>query len=394
MSTVSNLAEATTLANWRTQPFNGWSFHHVDALVDGRRIGADGRQSRLDAGPRVDLSTILLPSGETVEDALASSCTDAFIVLHQGRVVAERYDALMGPEDRHIVFSVSKSLTGSLAGVLVETGALDPDAPVVDYVPELKGSAWGDASVRHVLDMTVSVRFIEDYFDPQGDVARYRVAMDWNPPGELPYAGGLHDFFPGLPKDADEHGETFHYVSPNSDVLGWILERASGKTLAELMSQMIWTPLGAEADGWITVDRNGAPRTAGGICVRARDLARFGEMMRNMGRANGVQIVPEAWVRDILANGSREAWARGGMKDLFPAGHYRSKWYVPDSFPGAMMAVGIHGQWICSDPEAELTIVKLSSQPLPEDLDLDRKTLSVFAALRQCFLHGLEQPAD
>ena len=383
MPTAKELKEHTTLANWRTAPYSRWSFHHVDELVRVDPIAAPHEAAELKTGSNLDLGSVMLDDRQSVQDALDASHTDAFLVLHEGAIVAECYGQLMQASDRHIIFSVSKSVTGCLAGILVEEGLLDPDKPVMDYVAALKGSAWGDATVRDVLDMTVSIRFVEDYLDPQGDVSRYRVAMDWNPPGDFPYEGGLHAFLPKLPKGDGPHGHRFHYVSPNSDVLGWVLEAASGKKIAELLSDKIWRKCGAEADGMITVDKMGGARTAGGICVRARDLARFGEMMRNEGRANGKQIVPARWIEDIRNNGDRGAWERGGMADLYPTGSYRSQWYVPDTHSGALMAIGIHGQWIYVDPDNGLTVIKLSSQPLPEDGAMDRLTLSVFKALSE-----------
>ncbi|WP_068115717.1 serine hydrolase domain-containing protein [Tropicimonas marinistellae] len=382
MPETGTLEAETTLANWRTRPFSGWSFRHVDRLVGGQRVAAAAQASPMERGPALDLSALVLPSGERVDAALARSHTDAFLVLHRGRIVCEIYNGPMVPEDRHIVFSVSKSVTGALAGILVDDGLLDPDSPVTSYVPELADSAWGDATVRNVLDMTVSLRFAEDYLDPRGDVPRYRVAMDWDPPGDIPYEGGLHGYLPSLPKGDGPHGAVFHYASPNSDVLGWMLERASGSRFADLLSEKIWRPLGAEADGWITVDRQGGARAAGGLCLCARDLARFAEMMRNGGRANGTQIVPEGWVADTLRNGDRAAWARGSRLDgLIPAGSYRNQWYLSDALPGAMIAIGIHGQWIYADPPRGVTIVRLSSQPLPEDDALDATMLEVFAAI-------------
>ncbi|NDR56293.1 serine hydrolase domain-containing protein [Aliiruegeria sabulilitoris] len=382
MSETETLEAETNLTNWRTHPFCRWSFHHVDHLLHGHLIAAPTQRGPVEQAGALDLASLALPSGQSVAEALESAYSDAFLVLHRGRIVHESYDGLMAPEDRHIIFSVSKSVTGALAGILVEEGRLDPERPVTDYIPELANSAWGDATVRHVLDMVVSIRFIEDYLDPQGDVSRYRVAMDWNPPGNFPYVGGLHSFLPTLPKDSGPHGAAFHYVSPNSDVLGWILERASGCKFADLLSDRIWRPLGAEADAWITVDREGGSRTAGGICTRARDLARFGEMMRNKGRANGLQIVPESWIKDILQNGDRQAWSRGsGLDGLVPTGSYRNQWYLSDAHPGAMIAIGIHGQWIYVDPRHEVTIIKLSSQPLPEDEALDTIMLDMFRTI-------------
>jgi len=205
--------------------------------------------------------------------------------------------------------------------------------------------------------------------------------MDWNPSAEFPYEGGLHHFLATLKKDQAPHGERFEYASPNSDLLGWILERAAGAPMAELLTRHLWQPLGAETDGYITVDRHGAARTAGGICVTMRDLARFGDMVRERGRANGRQVVPESWIDDIFTRGSEEAWTKGEMTGLLKRARYRSKWYVPSDLPDTLIAIGIHGQWIYIDRPAGVTVVKLSSQPLPVDDPLDVRILAMFRAI-------------
>jgi hypothetical protein len=374
-----------TLANWRQHPFSRRGFVEVDRLIATQPIPAAARPSPLPTGPKLDLETIRVGNGNAT-DLLAASDTDGFLVLRDGAVVTEFYAPHMDAESRHIVFSVSKSMTGILAGVLVARGELDPEEAVTRYVPELAGSAYGDATVRNVLDMTVSLRFIEDYLDPLGDVARYRVAMDWNPPSAFPYQGGLHHFLGTLAKDRLPHGERFEYASPNADLLGWILERATGDRVADLLAQHLWQPMGAETAGLVTVDRQGAARTAGGICVTLRDLARFGEMVRNDGRANGRQVVPQSWISDIASGGDPDAWRKGEMVGLFPEARYRSQWYAPADPTGTLIAIGIHGQWIYIDREAGVTIVKLSSQPLPVDDALDHRMIALFrlivAALR------------
>lgn len=376
---MSTLPEPT-LANWRQHPFNVRGFVEVDRIVSSQPIKAGSDAQPLLKGDPVDLGAIR--AGEqSAAELLADSHTDGFLVLKHGSVVHEAYGAAMDASTRHIIFSISKSVTGTLAGVLVEHGQLDPDASVTRYVPELVDSAYGDATVRHVLDMTVSLRFIEDYLDPRGDVARYRVAMDWNPPADFPYEGGLHHFLGTLKKDRAPHGERFEYASPNSDLLGWILERAAGAPMAELLTRHLWQPLGAETDGYITIDRHGAARTAGGICVTMRDLARFGDMVRMGGSVDGRQVVPKPWIDDIFTRGSEEAWTRGEMTGLLKGARYRSKWYVPLDVPGTLIAIGIHGQWIYVDRPAGVTIVKLSSQPLPVDDPLDAKILAMFRAV-------------
>lgn len=376
-----NTLPEPTLANWRQHPFNVRGFVEVDRIIASQPIKAGPESQPLMTDAIIDLDAIRA-GDRSAAQLLTESHTDGFLVLKDGSVVAETYRPTMNATTRHIIFSVSKSVTATLAGVLVERGELDPEAPVTRYIPELKSSAYGDATVRHVLDMTVSLRFIEDYLDPRGDVARYRVAMDWNPPGDFPFEGGLHHFLGTLSKDNSPHGERFEYASPNSDLLGWILERAGKSSIAELLTRHLWEPLGAEHDGYITVDRFGAGRAAGGICVTLRDLARFGEMVREDGKSQqGRQVVPKDWIEDILSQGSEEAWNKGEMTGLLRHARYRSKWYVPSDVPDTLIAIGIHGQWIYINRRAGVTIVKLSSQPLPVDDPLDVKILAMFRAI-------------
>lgn len=383
MADETESAFPASIDNWRKHPHSSWGFQNVDRLVPTRTIEAGAAGAKALRVETLDLEAHQLADGRSIRTALNESFTDGFLVLHRGNVVAEHYANGLTSHTRHIVFSVSKSITGLVAGVLVDKGLLDPEALAVAYVPELAGSAFADATVRQVLDMTVNVRFIEDYLDPLGDVARYRVAMDWDPPRAFVYEGGLHDFLARLPRNEGPHGHMFQYVSPTTDVLGWVLERAGGKPLGTLVSECVWQPMGAESDAFIAVDRHGAARAAGGICATLGDLGRLGEMMRNEGSAEGRQVVPAAWFDDILNGGSREAWGRGEFTGLFSSARYRAKWYVPDVVPGEFCAIGIHGQWIYVDPVAEMTVVKLSSQPIPADDAMDQQTLAVFRMLGQ-----------
>ena len=126
------------------------------------------------------------------------------------------------------------------------------------------------------------------------------------------------------------HGGRFHYVSPNTDLLAWVFERASGMRYAELVTERLWKPLGTEASGYITVDRIGGARAAGGKCLLARDLARVGMMMANGGQREGKQVIPALWLEDIVKNGDPQAWKDGDFYDDMgqPDIHYRSKWYI------------------------------------------------------------------
>ncbi|MDB5547691.1 MAG: serine hydrolase [Tardiphaga sp.] len=367
--------QQVTIANWRTAPFSRWGFQNVRELLPTANIARSDSPTSLPSEPRylddvtfagLDGAAMTLPQGLRAID------TDGFIALHRGRVVAEWYANGLTPSTQHLIFSVSKSFCGTLGGILVAAGKLDPDALVVSYVPEMKGSVYGDCTVRHLLDMSVGIEFNEDYLATEGSIVDYRRATGWDPvPAGAPAAPHLRAFLTTLKHDGTPHGETFHYVSTNTDLLGWVYERACNKPYAKILQDELWAPMGAESDAYIAVDSHGAARAAGGICATLRDLARFGEMMRNNGVSNGRPVVPNDWVHDIRKNGDAAAWSRGKFTVLFPNGNYRSKWYTPDVAREAFSAIGIHGQWIYIDPQAETVIVRVSSQAIPFDMPKD-----------------------
>ncbi len=371
-----------TLANWREAPLNRWSLHNVRQILPTQPIERGGTASAL---PRevqaIDRIGLRRADGRTttVGGVLGETFTDGFVVLHRGRIVHETYGAGMRPEDQHILFSVTKSVTATLAGIYVEKGLLDPDARVVRYIPEAKGSAYGTATVRHVLDMTVGIAFVEDYTSTTGDFVRYREASGWNPVFDPRKLSDIRTFVTTL-KPAGKHGHAFHYVSPNSDLLGWIIERATDTRFHELASRDLWGPMGAEFDAYMATDRVGTPRTAGGLCTSLRDLARFGQMMLERGQAQGRQVVPGAWIDDIRTNGDPKAWARGS-KGFLPGGRYRGKWYITGNEHDAFCGIGIHGQWLYVDPAASVVIAKFSSQPAAVDDAMDDLCLRAFDAV-------------
>lgn len=371
------------LGNWRTWPYSQWAFHHVRELIPTAIVPTNPASAiPFIASDGADIDRIRFDSlsGEhfTVASALSPSHTDALLVVHDGRIAFEWYADHYDGNEPHLLFSVSKSVTGTLAGIVTGQGLLDPEAPVTRYVPELAGSVYGGCRVRHVLDMAVGIAFEESYLDAAGDYGRYRVATAWNPPVPGLPVMTTREFLATLRPDGTAHGQQFRYVSPNSDVLGWVLERATGTPFATLLSEQLWRPLGAEGDACVTVDHAGAARSAGGICALLRDLGRFGELMRNGGRAAGKrQVVPADWVGDTLNGGNdiTDAWwiteVGPGCTPAVRPPRYRNQWYQTGNSGGAFFAVGIHGQWIYVDPAATLTMVRLSSQPRPVDDALD-----------------------
>lgn len=374
---------AVTLENWRTAPFSRFSFGHAEEIVPSATISATAEYPE---GSPIgsDLLGLALPEGLAGQPHVGAyldyAHTDAFVVMKAGKIVAEHYALHAGIDQRHIVFSISKSLTALVIATLEADGLINPKAPVTDLLPEAAGSAYGDCTIRDVLDMRVSLAFDEAYLNTDGAYARYRRATLWNPADKSQPNETLLAFLMTLKKDTHPHGGAHFYASPNSDLLGILIERATGERYADVLSSRLWKPLGAKNHASVTVDAEGTARAAGGISVTARDLARVGEMLRNGGSVDGKRLIPEAWLTDMLTAGDHQAWV-DGKSNFFTKGRYRSQWYQSGEPDGAFCAIGIHGQWLYVDPSTETTIVKLSSQPNPLDDELKHDNFAFFRAL-------------
>lgn len=229
-------------------------------------------------------------------------------------------------------------------------------SPAADVIPELKATAWAGATVAHLLDMRWGVAFDEDCLAKSGPIIAYRKSTGWDPlePGEAP--SDLRSYFHEMRQLESAHGVRFAYLSPNTDLLGWIIERAAGKRYADLVSELLWQPIGASEGAYITVDRLGAPRAAGGMCTTARDLALVGQLLVAGGAGDGRQIVRTSWIEMIASDGDPTAWSAGNLARYYPGIpiHYRAQWYVERSIPRMLFCLGIHGQIFSSMPETTL----------------------------------------
>ncbi|WP_157015139.1 serine hydrolase domain-containing protein [Mesorhizobium xinjiangense] len=373
-----------TLANWRTHPSSRWSFQNVGEFVPSARFAEPvGEEPGSPGASSLHDLAVMSSGGEQVPaaDYLEQSFGDAFVAMREGRIVAEWHAPHCAAARPHVVFSISKSITGMLAGIAHGEGLLDPDAPVAQYVEVEPGSAYSQARVRDLLDMTVSLEFEEDYLNRDGPFDRYRRAMLWNPERAGTTPETLAAVLASLPRAPGNHGERFYYASPNTDMLGLVVERATGRRYHAYLGEKLWGAMGARGAGEVTIDREGTARAAGGVCVTARDLARLGQLVMENGRGpDGAQVIPAAWIDDMRSNGDRKAWTTGNFADVFADGRYRSCWYSVGDADGCLAAVGIHGQWIWINPRRGVVLVKFSSRPEPSD---DAATQQEIAALRQ-----------
>lgn len=340
--------------------------------------------------PRIDALPVV-PTGAsqplTWRQALDATYTDGIVVLHRGNVVYERYFGVLTDDGQHAAMSVTKSVVGTLGAMLVADGTLDARRKIADYVPELGESAFGSATLRQVLDMTTALDYSEDYADPNAHVWAH--AQAGNPlPKPKDYTGPRSYFeFLQTVRQRGEHGQAFGYKTVNTDVLGWVIARVTGRNVAQLLSERIWSRLGSEQDAYFTVDSIGTPFAGGGLNAGLRDMARFGEMLRNGGRFNGQQIVPASVVKDIRQGGDKEAFAKAGYSQL-KGWSYRAMWWVSHNPDGAYMARGVHGQSIYIDPAAEMVIVRFASHPVAANAANDGVTLPAYAALARYLLEN------
>ena len=374
-------------SNYFSFPKLRWTVCHLRELLPteqvSRGIGAPVRLEVALDEEAIDALTFT-PIGSnremTFEESLAANYTDGLLILHEGKVVYERYLGCLDETGKHGAMSMTKSLTGLLAEILVAEGKLDDTALVSSIVPELRGSAFGNATVRQVMDMTTGLAYSEDYSDPSADVWIYSAAAS-----PLPKAAdytGPDGYFEYLQTVRPEgaHGDAFHYKTINTDALGWIISRVSGMAVTELLSERIWTRMGAEQDAYVTVDGKGIPFAGGGLSAGLRDLGRIGLLMLGEGEIDGVRLFPSEAVASIRQGGSKEAFAKAGYATL-EGGSYRGMWWLFHNENGAFAARGVHGQTIYVDPTAEMVLVRFASFPIATNSRIDPTSLPAYQAV-------------
>ncbi len=328
----------------------------------------------------------------TWDAAFDANYTDGILVLHKGRIVYERYDGCLNEDTLHGAMSVTKSLTGLMAEVLVAEGKLDETALLRDIIPELEQSAFGDATVRQVLEMTTALDYSEDYSDPEAEIWTFAEAGSPLPKPEG-YDGprSYFDYLQTVQKDG-EHGEAFGYKTVNSDAAGWLIARTTGVSAADYLSNRIWSKIGAEREAFYTVDSIDTPFAGGGFNATLRDMARFGQLVLNEGKWDGEQIIPAEAIARIRQGGDTDAFAKAGY-DLLEGWSYRGMWWVSHDDHGSFAARGVHGQTVWVDPTAEMVIVRFASNPVAGNAANDPISLPAYRAVAD-YLMAQEETAQ
>ena len=385
-----NLVRISDGSAWRF-PQLRWSFSNFRRLVPTAEVARGPMPVRaFPVALRGDIDALMftpLPGSGFAgplgwADSLLANFTDAIMIVHRGSIVYERYFGATGPATQHMLMSVSKSFAGTLAAIEIAAGRLDENALVGALVPELASSGFGDATLRQVLDMTTALDFSEDYTSRDADIAKLVTACGLSPGDDA----GVRAYLPTITK-AGTHGERFTYRTCNTDVLGWILHRSTGKSLTTLVSETFWQRLGMEQDANYTIDSHGSEFGGGGLSAALRDLARFGEMMRLGGSVDGVEIVPKDVVDDIARGSDPAKFAPAGYTTL-PGWSYRNQWWVSHDAHACFTARGVRGQMIWIDPVAEMTIIRLGSHPLAANGNFDPTSLPAWTAVARLLMAG------
>ena len=369
-----------SLQNWLGFPQNRWAFRNMQALFPtGAILRGDGSVRTLAPGRPLDVESLSFKDADgnaiTVGAYMKREHVDGFIVMHKGLVVYEGYLSSMKPSDQHLWQSMTKSVTGLMAEMLIHQGTLDANRAAGDYVPEIKDTVWGKASLRDLLNMAVAAK------EPSTRAAELPADF-WS---KADFLESLKD--PEVAQDGT-NGRLFYYTNSAPQAIGLVMTKVTGKTWHQLAHEMIWSRLGVERDANIWLDRDGQAAAAGGLSTTLRDAARFAEMLRNEGRYNGRQIVPKAVMASLRSStganpASSTSQGNVAMLKLRPAMSYKSYWYQANDGKGSSEFLGIFGQHMLISAADQISIVQFGSftGPGPNALNWAGATKAITAAL-------------
>ncbi|WP_298849791.1 serine hydrolase [uncultured Ruegeria sp.] len=292
----------------------------------------------------------------------------SLLVMQDGDIRFEEYYLGTSPNDRRISWSVAKSYLSALFGILLNEGAIESlDDPAIKYAPKLKGSAYEAATIRNVLNMASGVTFDEDYLDPNSDINRM---------GRVIALGGeLDDFAASLQDSFATPGETWQYVSIDTHVLGMVIRGATGRSVAELLTDKIIQPLGLEHDGYYVTDGAGVAFVLAGLNFTTRDFARFGQMILQDGKVDGQQLVPAEWIFEATQPSAPTAQGKIG---------YGYQWWIPrGAHEGEFLARGIYGQYIYFNQPRGVLIVSTGADRLFLEPGVNDQNIEMFRKIAE-----------
>lgn len=362
-----------------TQAKTRWMHRHVRDLVPTHVVRRGLDPVSILPVEAVDLAEIQVPDGAggetTVADWLKQTDADAFLVMHDGKIVREEYFCGMRADEPHLLWSATKSIAAGVVANLWAQGLLNLDEMVTHYVPEVKGTGYDGATIRQCLDRRSGVGWDNESEGEKNTWNRYRRANGFlarKREDEKPYEGEYHALmtFDDFSKErARPHGGHFEYKDSDNRVVTWACEKVTNTRFADLVSQFIWSKLGCEYDADMLCDGLGS--VSDGISVTLRDLARWGQMHLDGGYFNGEQIVPRKFIDDVMKNFDPKAITEEsflGPRIGVPRSMTYRSWFWIDMSPGAdaFTSSGYLGQWCYILPRHKCVIAKVSTWRLGE----------------------------
>ena len=354
-----------TLESFQFGPVNRWTFSHMREIIPTVNIPRDtNRFLMLNNSDDLvaDFSVEFQGRKQSIDEIAVHQFIDGLLIIKDGEIVVEKYYGHLTQDRPHLMNSVSKSIVGLVAGKLAAQGVIDLEKPVSHYVPALAKSGYGPDSLQTLLDMRDGSDYTETYADFTTTFRLQDCAIGWTDADYCPKNGpiGLYEFLPTVGREKSKLG-TFSYRSGSTNVIGWVLEAVTKQPLAELISEHIWQPMGAEFDANITVDEGGFVLADHGISATLRDLGRMGLLVLNDGKAFGNEVIPSKFIQDIRGQQGDPKWPYPGLGGYKP--YYRSFWWGEGNPGGDISGYGIHGQFVRVVPEAGLVITMYSTWP-------------------------------
>ncbi|GAA6154571.1 serine hydrolase [Pyruvatibacter sp. HU-CL02332] len=351
---ADNIDRASTIATLFSGAEQYENFNRMDEMFPVNAVAASTAPYDFPDGDPITLPETFTYKGEQVntEALLSETDTSALLVLKDGKVVFERYMLTGGRDEQWLSMSVAKSFISALVGIAVEEGFIkNIEAPISDTLPELAGSAYDGVRIKDVLQMSSGAAWNEDYSDPESDINRF---------GRIFALGGsLNEFMTTLERK-NEPGTVNHYNSTDTQVLGALLVKTTGRTVADYMTEKLWQPLGAESDAFWLTDSEGMEMAFGGFNATARDYAKLGELFRNGGNWNGKQIVPADWAKASITPDAPHLLPGANDEAFLPVG-YGYQWWILDGDEGEYSGIGVYNQFVYVNPTDNVVIVKLSA---------------------------------
>ncbi|MAT87810.1 MAG: 6-aminohexanoate hydrolase [Aestuariivita sp.] len=375
--------------DWDRAPWNRYTFQRVREFLPTAPILKGNDISKL-SDDHQDIGDIVFHSDgikKNISQMIEDTYTDGMLIYLTGKVIHESYYNGMSKRSLHLCQSVSKSITATAAASLIECNLMDPNAPIVEYLPELEKTAWNGTTLQQVFDMTTGVQYDETYEKPDSDMGITDFASGWKPgPQGIDienWPNTIWDQILSLKIQDTPHGSRFKYRSIETDVLAHAMERVTNARLPQIISERVWSSMGAEEDANITVDSSGYGLACGGISASLRDLARFGIAMLNDGIINNCQVIPRSWIEDVRM-GAHGHFNEAGRR-YFPHGCYRNHFWIEDVNKQSHLCLGVFGQTVYVSPERNMVAVKFSSWPVFQNADYLRQSLNAFHAISDAF---------